>query len=285
MPITPIDEWLSPGLAIRLRLRERILAHSTPYQQLELVDTEQFGLAFLLDGHLMSTERDEWLYHENLNQIPALSHPDPRTALIIGGGDGGSARQLLMHPGIRHIDLCELDADVVHMARQYLGRIHQGSLDNPRVHLHIGDGWAFVRESQRQYDLLILDLTDPIGPAAPLYDRAFFADCARLLGAEGVLSLHLCSPQLQPASFQRLLGELQAVFACVRPILVPILSYGGLWSLACASQQTDPLNVSAETLTHRMQARGLPALHYYNPDMHRAGMMLPNFVQALMPSR
>lgn len=277
-------EWHNADVATQLRIKRRLLDSQTPFQHLEVVDTAAFGNTFLLDGHLMSSEGDEWFYHENLNQLAAMTHPSPRSALIIGGGDGGSARQLLMQPSIERIVVCELDAAVIEMARRYLPRIHQGSLDDPRVEIVIGDGFDYVACSRDLVDLLVLDLTDPQGLAAPLYSRHFFAECARLLGHEGILSLHLCSPQLQPQEFTRLLVELSAVFACVRPILIPVLPYGGLWSLACASQSQDPKTLTQEEIAHRLLQRQIGDLHYYNAETHVAALALPNFVRELLPS-
>ncbi len=277
-------EWHNADVATQLRIKRRLLDCQTPFQRLEVVETELFGNAFLLDGHLMSAEGDEWFYHENLNQLAAVTHPSPRSALIIGGGDGGSARQLLMHPSIERIVVCELDAAVIAMARCYLPRIHQGSLDDPRVELVICDGFDYVARRREPVDLLVLDLTDPQGLAAPLYSRHFFAECARLLGSEGILSLHLCSPQLQPQLFTHLMTELSAVFACVRPILVPVLLYGGLWSLVCASQSQDPKALTQDEITRRLAQRQIHNLNYYNAETHTAALALPNFVRDLLPS-
>ena len=277
-------EWHNADVATQLRIKRRLLDCQTSFQRLEVVETELFGNAFLLDGHLMSAEGDEWFYHENLNQLAAVTHPSPRSALIIGGGDGGSARQLLMHPSIERIVVCELDAAVIAMARRYLPRIHQGSLDDPRVELVICDGFDYVARRREPVDLLVLDLTDPQGLAAPLYSRHFFAECARLLGSEGILSLHLCSPQLQPQLFTQLMTELSAVFACVRPILVPVLLYGGLWSLVCASQSQDPKALTQDEITRRLAQRQIHNLNYYNAETHTAALALPNFVRDLLPS-
>lgn len=277
-------EWHNADVATQLRIKRRLLDCQTPFQRLEVIETELFGNAFLLDGHLMSAEGDEWFYHENLNQLAAVTHPSPCSALIIGGGDGGSARQLLMHPSIERIVVCELDAAVIAMARRYLPRIHQGSLDDPRVELVICDGFDYVARRREPVDLLVLDLTDPQGLAAPLYSRQFFAECARLLGREGILCLHLCSPQLQPQEFTRLLVELSTVFACVRPILVPVMLYGGLWSLACASQSQDPKALTQEEIAHRLMQRQIRNLNYYNAETHVAALALPNFVRELLPS-
>ena len=277
-------EWHNADVATQLRIKRRLLDCQTSFQRLEVIETELFGNAFLLDGHLMSAEGDEWFYHENLNQLAAVTHPSPRSALIIGGGDGGSARQLLMHPSIERIVVCELDAAVIAMARRYLPRIHQGSLDDPRVELVICDGFDYVARRREPVDLLVLDLTDPQGLAAPLYSRHFFAECARLLGSEGILSLHLCSPQLQPQLFTHLMTELSAVFACVRPILVPVLLYGGLWSLVCASQSQDPKALTQDEITRRLAQRQIHNLNYYNAETHTAALALPNFVRDLLPS-
>ncbi len=279
-----LTEWHTASVATQLTIKRRLLDTQTPFQHLEVVETEQFGHAFLLDGHLMSAEGDEWFYHENLNQLAALTHPSPGSALVIGGGDGGSARQLLMHPSIERIVVCELDSAVIEMARHYLPQIHQGSLDDPRVEWVIGDGLDYVVRRREPVDLLVLDLTDPQGHAAPLYTRHFFAECARLLGNEGILCLHLCAPQLQPQLFTHLLAELSAVFACVRPILIPVLLYGGLWSLACASQSQDPKALSQDEITRRLAKRQIHNLNYYNAETHTAALALPNFVRDLLPS-
>ena len=277
-------DWHSPDLATQLPIERMLLDQHTGLQHLQLVETRGFGRAFLLDGHLMSSEGDEFFYHEHLAQLPAISHPNPVNALIIGGGDGGSARQLLMHQSIRDIQICELDVQVLTMARQHLPGIHHGSLEHPRVRVQIGDGLKYVRQYQGQVDLIILDLTDPQGPSAPLYDRHFFAHCARVLGEQGILSLHLCSPQLDPARFSHLLAELTAVFRCVRPMLVPIALYGGLWSLACASQSCDPMTLHPETIQQRLHQRQITGLRYYNQETHAAVFALPNFVRDLLPS-
>jgi spermidine synthase len=174
-----ITEWLTPDVGFVFRSGEVLDDFSSPYQHIEVMETAAFGRVFRLDGYLMTSEADEWFYHENLNHIPAITHPDPRSALIIGGGDGGSARQLLKYPSIEQVVVCELDAGVVAIADEYFAKVHQGAFHDPRLQLVIGDGLKYVAESQQQFDLIVLDLTDPQGYAEPLYTRAFFADCAR----------------------------------------------------------------------------------------------------------
>ena len=277
-----LHEWLSPELALRWPLARRLTRITSPYQKIEVWQTGEFGRLFTLDDKLMTSEGDEWLYHEPLNQIPAMTHPHPRRALIIGGGDGGSARQLLKHASLQEIVLCELDAEVITMARHYLPKVHQGALDNPRVRIVIGDGLPYLQHSQECFDLIIFDLTDPQGLAAPLYQVESLRHCQRLLGEQGVLSLHLGSPLLQPQRCVELMQALRAVFACVRPVLTPVLLYGGLWSLACASQLWDPKALDAPAIAQRLAERQIQGLHYYNAETHVASLALPNFMQPLL---
>lgn len=276
-------EWLTPDTATLIQADACLEQFQTKYQSVEVWQTPRFGKLFRLDGAVMTSEADEWFYHENLAHLPAITHPEPTRALILGGGDGGSARQLLLHPGITEVVICELDEGVVQMARRHLQSVHQGALDDPRVTLHIGDGLEYVQHCQRQFDLLILDLTDPAGHAEALYSAPFFADCARLLGEKGLLSLHIGSPQYHPEQVTRLLGRLGQHFAIVRPYLVPIAIYGGLWAMACASQQSDPLALEPAEVEQRLRARQIKTLNYYNGATHQGVLALPNFVQRLLP--
>lgn len=274
-------ECLTPDLALSyqgvLRLQQQ-----TRFQQLEVIDSPTLGTLFRLDGSVMTTQAEEWIYHENLIHPAALSLPCLRSALIIGGGDGGSARQLLRYAGLQQLVICELDAAVIDMARRMLGPVHQGALDDPRVQLVIGDGADYVRHCQGQFDLIVLDLTDPVGPAAPLYEAPCLQHYARLLGEHGLLSLHLTSPQWQPQSYTRLLSTLHPFFACVRPALIPVTLYGGLWGLAFASQRTDPATLTAEQADLQLALRDIGELQWYNGDTHQALFALPNFVRQLV---
>jgi len=277
-----ITEWLNEHVGCVFAAGPTLADFQTPYQHVEVMETPQFGRIFRLDGYMMTSEADEWFYHENLNHLPAITHPAPRQALIIGGGDGGSARQLLKYRHLQRVVLCELDAGVVDIARRFFDKVHQGAFEDPRLELKIGDGLAYVAESREQFDLIVLDLTDPQGFAEPLYTRAFFEDCARLLGENGLLSLHVGSPQFHPERFSRLIGNLKAVFPQVRPYLVPIAIYGGLWGMACASRSLDPKALSAEEVERRLTERGVDGLNYYNGDTHVGALALPNFVRRLL---
>jgi spermidine synthase len=230
----------------------------------------------------MTSEKDEFFYHENLVHLPALAHPRPERALIVGGGDGGSAEELLKHPSIRSVTLAEIDAAVVDIARKYLGSVHGGALDDPRLTVEIGDGFAYVRAAKDRYDLIVLDLTDPGGPSEALYTPDFYRACAARLNPDGALTLHIASPIAHPDRIRGTLASLREAFPLVTPYLTSIPLYGGMWMMACASATLDPAGLSAAEIDRRIAERGLGGLQYYNGDMHRAALALPNFVRELV---
>jgi spermidine synthase len=271
------DEW-----GFFVRSAARLESFRSRYQAVEVHDTVPFGRVLRLDGHFMTSEKDEFFYHENLVHIAAITHAAPRRALIVGGGDGGSAEELLKHPTITDITLCEIDAAVVDISRRHLAAVHHGALDDPRVRLTIGDGFAFVAQSSESYDLIVLDLTDPGGPSTPLYTADFYRACAARLAAGGAMTLHIASPVAHPDRIRDGLARLRAAFACVTPYLASVPLYGGLWMMACASATLDPTALSAEDVGRRIAERGIGRLQHYNGDTHRAALALPNFVRALV---
>ena len=165
-----LTEYMTDAWGVFVHSKARLEAFRSAYQDVEVHDSDAFGKLFRLDGHFMTSEKDEFYYHENLVHVAAIAHPSPTTALIIGGGDGGSAEELLKYPTIKSVTLVEIDLAVVDIARKYLAKVHRGALSAPRLSLRVEDGLAFIRASTETYDLIVLDLTDPGGPSAPLYD-------------------------------------------------------------------------------------------------------------------
>jgi spermidine synthase len=208
------DDW-----GFYVRSSRRLEQFRSAYQAVEVHDSVSFGKLFRLDGHFMTSERDEFFYHENLVHLAALSHPSPERALIIGGGDGGSADELFKHPSIRSVTLAEIDASVVDISRKYLGAVHRGALDDPRLTLLIGDGFAFVRTTTERYDLIVLDLTDPGGPSELLYTADFYRACAARLNPLGALTLHIASPVAHPDRIRESLASLRSAFSVVRRLV------------------------------------------------------------------
>lgn len=276
-------EWLNPESAYGYRAERRIETTRSRYQTIEVFDTAQWGRLFRLDGAYMTSARDEFFYHEPIVHCAAIAHPQPRSALVVGGGDGGSTEELLKHPSIARVVLAELDPEVIRIAREHLGEVHRGALDDPRVELRIGDGFEFMRAAGERFDLIVLDLTDPDTPAQRLYTREFFEMARRALTPGGAIALHLGSPVFQPERVRALLADLHAVFPVVRPLGLYIPLYGAYWGMAVVSESLDPLAVSAEVVDERLLARDIQGLDYYNADMHGALFALPNFYRRLLP--
>lgn len=277
-----MTEELTAEWGFYIRSARTYESFQSQYQAVEVHDSVPFGRLFRLDGHFMTSEKDEFFYHENLVHVPAMAHSRPARALIVGGGDGGSAEELFKHPSIESATLVEIDAAVVDISRKYLGEVHRGALDDPRLTLKIGDGFAYVREATERYDLIVLDLTDPVGPSERLYTADFYRACAARLTPGGAMSLHIASPVAHPAAIRRTLAALRTAFACVTPYLAAIPLYGGTWMMACASDSLDPGALSAAEADRRIVERGIGRLRYYNGDMHRAALALPNFVRDLV---
>ncbi|MEP6679666.1 MAG: polyamine aminopropyltransferase [Betaproteobacteria bacterium] len=276
-----MTEYMTDDWGFFIRSSASLERFRSAFQDIEVHDSASFGRLFRLDGHFMTSEKDEFFYHENLVHMAALSHPAPSRALVVGGGDGGSVEELLKHPTIGEVTLAEIDGAVVDIARRHLASVNRGCLDDPRLKLRIEDGFAYVRSSSERYDLIVLDLTDPGGPSLPLYTEDFYRACAARLAPGGAMTLHLASPVAHPERIRRGIAALRGAFTRVTPYLTSIPLYGGLWMMACCSDTLDPHSLSAAEVDARIVARGLGALQYYNGDMHRAGLALPNFVRAL----
>ncbi|HQU50694.1 MAG TPA: polyamine aminopropyltransferase [Casimicrobiaceae bacterium] len=276
-----MTEDLAEGWGTFVRSSRAFERFRSPYQAIEVHDSVPFGKLFRLDGHFMTSEKDEFFYHENLVHLAGITHPAPERALIVGGGDGGSAEELLKYPSMRKVTLAEIDVAVVDIARKYLHSVHRGSLDDPRLDLRIGDGFAFVRETDETFDLIVLDLTDPGGPSLALYTPEFYRACASRLRPLGAMTMHVASPIAHPERVRQTLTSLRSAFAIVTPYLVSVPLYGGMWMMACCSATLDPRKLSALEIDRRIAQRGVTDLRYYNGEMHRASLALPNFVRPL----
>ena len=274
-------EYLTDDWGFFLRSVRQYERFSSPYQTVEVHESIPFGKLFRLDGVFMTSEKDEFFYHENLVHVPAIAHPQPERALIVGGGDGGSAEEILKHPSIRSLTLVEIDLAVVDVARKYFHNVHRGALDDPRLELRIEDGFAFVRNDTSHYDLIVLDLTDPGGPSSPLYTIDFYRACAARLTPTGAMTLHIASPIAHPESIRATLASLRDAFPVVAPYLTSVPLYGGLWMMACCARELDPRTLTPLAVERRIAQRGITQLQYYNGDTHRAAFALPNFVKAL----
>ncbi len=267
------------GVYFEARLVER---RQTPFQLLEVYETPELGRIFRLDGFNMTSERDEFFYHENLVHPAACAHRHPRSALVIGGGDGGSSEELLKHSTIERVHMAELDPEVIEVAKSQFGKVHRGAFDDPRLEVTVGDGLAYLRTTEARYDLVCMDLTDPVGPSVDLYSPATFALAQRAMAPDAAIVLHIGSPFSHPDRVRSTLANLRQVFPRVATYFVHIPLYGSIWGFACGSQTLDPRDVEPDEIDRRLAQRGVGDLQYYNGEVHKAMFALPNYVKELV---
>lgn len=257
----------------------RVAQVDSPHQRIEVWDTPQLGLMFTLGERPMTSVGDEYVYHECMVHPAALAHPAPCKALVLGGGDGGAARQLLAHPSIERIVVAELDEAVVRMAREHLTEVHRGALDNPRVQIVIGDAARFVATTAERFDLVVFDLTPPDSPAAALYTAAFYAQLKAVLAPRAMLSMHLGSAQFHVERAAALVRGLRDSFAIVEVMSAFVPLYGSQWLMAVASDTLDCASLFRHDIEARLSTRGVDSLRYYDAALHPGLFALPRHLR------
>ncbi len=254
----------------------RLHEERTPYQYLEIYDSPRFGRMLLLDGAVQTTEADEFSYHEMLVHPALCTHPAPRRVLIIGGGDGGALEEALKHP-LGQATLVEIDEAVVRTCRSHLGAICKGAFEDPRCTLVIGDGIAYVAETTAQFDIALVDSTDPQGAAEGLFSPAFYAQVARRLTPSGLLVVQSGSAVYQQSLTRAVRRHLHPLFPVVRTYLAAVPAYPGvLWSFTVGTRGRDPLQVPPDEIARRIGGFGL---RYYTPTGHHAAFDLPPYIR------
>lgn len=276
------QEKLNEHSTYAYQLGPMLYREQSPYQLIEVHDSPQFGRLFRLDGDYMTSEKEEFFYHEALVHPAAASHGKVARVLILGGGDGGAAEELLKYPSVERVVIAELDEVVIRVAREYFQNIHHGALDDPRVEVRIGDGLAFVRDTQERFDLVLLDLTDPDTPASALYTTEFFSSVKNLLNPSGAMVLHTASPIFRPDIVRTLYQRLQKNFTIVAPMGLYIPLYGAYWSFAVCSESLDPRTADANQIAGVITSAGLTDLNYYNPATHQGLFALPGYFRKLI---
>ncbi|QZA32982.1 polyamine aminopropyltransferase [Hydrogenibacillus sp. N12] len=268
-------EHQTEGFGITARIRRALHSETTPYQRLDVLETEAFGTMLVLDGMVMTTERDEFVYHEMIVHPALVTHPAPRRVLVVGGGDGGAVREVLKHPAVEEVVLVEVDRAVVEASRRYLPSI-AGALDDPRVRITIGDGFEHIARAEAAYDVILVDSTEPVGPAVRLFEAGFYAGIKKALRPEGLFVAQTDNPWFKPALVQKTFAAIAGTFPLARLYVANIPTYpSGLWTFTLGSLRHDPLAVPPERIPD-LDTR------YYTPAIHRAAFALPRFVERLL---
>ena len=277
-----IMEPLNETTGFYIKAARKLGSWQTKFQKLEIFETSHYGRIFRLDGYNMAPEREEFVYHENLIHPALTAHAAPKKVLIIGGGDGGSSEEALKHPSVEQVTMCEIDEDVIKIAKEHFFAVHRGVFDNPKLRVLVGDGMKFIRETHERFDLVALDLNDPMGPAEALYSTEFFQQCRAVLAPGGALVLHIGAPVARPERVAELAQRLNGVFRIVRPYTMYIPLYGAQWAMAVCSDKLDPKAFTADEVDRRIEQRRLQDLRFYNGETHEGVFALPNFVRDLV---
>jgi len=268
------DETFQGRVRFGLPVRRTLLATRSEFQAIDIVETE-LGPTLLLDGAYMASVVEEFFYHE------MLVHPALTVArrigrvLVIGGGDGGTVREVLRYREVERVVMCELDAMVVSACREHMTAMAV-PWDDPRLELHFGDGVAFLRDyAGPPWDVILVDGPDPVGPAEGLFERSFYATCRAHLAPGGVLATQSEAPFLMRDDFVRIVHGMRGVFSRVHPYFAPVLIYpGGSWSWTFASDAVEPL-APREPRLHEIEG----GCRYYNREIHRAAFAVPTYLR------
>jgi spermidine synthase len=273
-------ETLYGAIAQRFAIQRLVHAGRTAWQEVVVFDNAIFGRVVALDGAIQVTERDEFIYHEMLTHVPMLAHGQIRRVLIIGGGDGGILRRCLMHKGLVEAVLVEIDGEFVDLMRRHVPSIGAGAFDDPRARLVIADGADFMRNEARDFDLIIVDSTDPTGPGAVLFSAEFYLDCKAALAPGGILVTQAGVPFLQGDELRLVQARLGAVFADTSFFQAAVPSYyGGAMAFGWASDDPSLRRRNAEDLAARLRDAGI-VTGYYTAEIHQGAFALPGYFTA-----
>lgn len=267
-------EKQTKNFGITMKVKQTYVTEQTEYQKLDLFETEEWGKMLTLDDMVMTTEVDEFVYHEMVAHVPLFTHPNPKNVLVVGGGDGGVIREVLKHPSVEKATLVDIDKRVIETSKEYLPSI-AGSLDDPRVEVMIGDGFMKIAESKNEYDVILVDSTEPVGPAVQLFTKGFYAGISKALKTDGVFVAQTDNPWFKADLIQQVFKDVKEIFPITRLYTANIPTYpSGLWTFTIGSKIHDPLKVKEERF-HEIETK------YYTKQLHFASFVLPKFVKDL----
>jgi spermidine synthase len=267
-----VDETFEGVCRVSVEAEEQLYSKQSEFQLVEIFQTKGFGRVLTIDGMFMTSERDEHFYHEMLVQPPLACAPSIERVLVIGGGDGGTVREVLSHKEVEKVVMVEIDGQVVEASKKYLPTIGR-AWDDPRLEVRIADGIEYVKNAKNgSFDVILLDHSDPVGPAAGLFNVAFYKECHRILTEKGVFAMQSESPLLQRETFLEIKNTLADVFSDVHPYFsfVPLYGLGG-WSFTFASNGVTPFEIVDSRVSFQEER-----CKHYNREIHKGAFALPN---------
>ncbi|WP_082232626.1 polyamine aminopropyltransferase [Halobacillus massiliensis] len=271
---TWFTEKQTENFGITAKVNRSLHKEKTDFQDLELLETEEWGNMLVLDDMVMTTEKDEFVYHEMIAHVPLFTHPSPKKVLVVGGGDGGVIREVLKHESVEKAVLVEIDGKVIEYSKQYLPSI-AGTLEDPRVDVQVDDGFMHIAKSEREYDVIMVDSTEPVGPAVNLFTKGFYEGIAKALKEDGIFVAQTDNPWFKADLIKQAFSDIKETFPITNIYTANIPTYpSGLWTFTMGSKIYDPKQVPAERFTDI-------DTKYYTSELHKAAFALPKFVKDL----
>jgi spermidine synthase len=268
-----LTEQQTDNQRLSVRVTKTLHHEQTQFQELVIVETPQWGRLLALDGFFQTNDVDEFVYHEMGAHVPLFTHPNPRRVLVVGGGDGGMVREVVKHPSVEHVDLVEIDGRVIETCKEYFPNIAVALTGNPKVHVHVEDGIKWVAEHPGEYDVIIIDSSEPVGPGEGLFTAEFYANVYKALTEDGVMVAQTESPWTNAKVIQRAFGGIAKSFPITKLYTCAVPTYPtGLWSFTLGSKKYDPLTAEIDKRFEGMETK------YYTPAVHMAAFQLPRFV-------
>jgi len=267
-------EKQTENFGITMKIKRTMAHEQTDFQELAMIETEEYGNMLVLDGMVMTTEKDEFVYHEMVAHPALFTHPNPENVLVVGGGDGGVIREVLKHPKVKKAVLVEIDGKVIEYSKKYLPSI-AGKLEDPRVEVIVNDGYMHIHDHKNTYDVIMVDSTEPVGPAVNLFTKGFYQGIHDALKEDGIFVAQTDNPWFKADLIRSVNRDVKEVFDIVRVYVANIPTYpSGLWTFTMGSKKHDPLAVD-ESQIPELDTK------YYTPRLHKAAFALPKFVEDL----
>jgi len=278
-------EYVTPHLIQQFSISDILYSGKSEFQSIQVIDTPAFGKCLILDGKIQCSEADEFIYHESLVHPPMITHPQPETVFIAGGGEGATLREILAHSTVKRVVMVDIDKMVPDICKEFLPSLGQGSFEDSRVELLHMDAMKYLDETQEKFDVIIIDLTEPLeeSPAYLLYTQEFYQGLKGKLTEEGLVALQSGSTSMVISlGFIAVANTLRTAFSMVAPYQAEIPSFGGSWGFAVASQNLDPRELSQEEVDRRLSRRVNKPLRFYDGLTHRGMFSIPKYLREEM---
>lgn len=286
MTDTWLNETLYPGWGQRFRFTRQLARMQSPFQDIAIFETESHGRVMTLDGVVQITERDEFVYQEMLAHVPLLAHGAAKNVLIIGAGDGGVLKHVLMHKGVERVVMVEIDGEVIDLAKRFLPGIGGDAWTNPRANVIVGDGIDYVGQAPNDaFDVIIVDSTDPIGVGEVLFTDSFYSNASRILTSRGIVVNQCGVPFMQADELRETSRRRAQFFPYVTAYVVAVPTYvGGYMTLGWAGKEKAATRLLVEEIARRAEAAGIVGKsQYWSPEVHVASFWLPPYIAKHLP--